>query len=378
MRYIAITILSLLLFSCTNNIDKSITTLKVVETTDTIFLSQIVSSIEYIPLETPPGIYINRASKIILFNDKFFTISNEQIFIFDRNGKYLSKINRKGRGPNEYLSIMDFCVNPDDGTLCLITRSEKYNIDKYDLSGNFVQRIPMDVFSFRAEVFNGILYSFNDGEREKCVNLIDINTGKLQESFLEVRGIGDRPMPIVNSYYFSKSDDELYFTRALSNTIYSVSTTGVVPKFSLDFGSKNFPEKILKENKLTDDNIANFRNRYTTIETYTVTPEFLHFIYIDNGVKFGYYFFDNKELLVSPNYKNDIVENGFPPYRYKYNDGMIFCAVDALEILSYFKMNFSTYSNKEIETLATNNSFVKMATNLNESDNPVIIVAKCK
>lgn len=368
----------LYLYGCSQSEKTSNTIINVTETADTIRLSEIFDTIEYIPLETREGIYINRSSKLLFYKNKFYTATDGGILIFNRNGEFLSSINNQGKGPHEYLSIVDYSISAEEDCLCLITRSNKYNIDKYDLSGNFLQRTPMDVFSFAAEVSGGELYSFNDGERDKCIDIIDLNSGKLTKSFLDVRGEADRPSPLMMSRYFNKTSDEIYFSRALSNIIYKVSPSGVVPEFSLDFGAKSFPEKELKRGKITDDDLMKYRKQYLWFETYTVTPKFLHFIYIDQAVKFGYYFFDNEKLLVSSNYKNDIVEGGFPPYRYSYSNNMVYCLVDSHEILSYFEMKFSEYTGEELNNLSEINPYVKMAIELKETDNPVIILAKCK
>lgn len=79
-------------------------------------LSRYVSDIEYIPLET------NEKSLVVFTFDMstdgkylyFYCYSNtQQVLVFDMNGKYISQINKKGRGPGEYEGLSDFSLESD-------------------------------------------------------------------------------------------------------------------------------------------------------------------------------------------------------------------------------------------------------------------------
>lgn len=95
--------------------------------------------VEYIPLET---------------NDEFVTSANMQaigkelmifrntsgqdgdIFIFDRTGKGLRKINRSGQGSQEYLTIGSITLDEDNNEI-FINNYYSNQLVVYDLSGNF-------------------------------------------------------------------------------------------------------------------------------------------------------------------------------------------------------------------------------------------------
>jgi hypothetical protein len=106
------------------------------------------SSIELIPLETSPDVLIAGITKIINHQDKWYMMDKPQsiIFVFDRTGKFLFKIDKKGQGPGEYAFISNFNINPFTGKLELLDPSGRLNI--YDLSGNYIEtkRIEYDGF----------------------------------------------------------------------------------------------------------------------------------------------------------------------------------------------------------------------------------------
>ena len=68
------------------------------------------SSIELLPLETSPDVLVTGVSKIVIHKGNYYVLDMPQciIFVFDKAGKYLLKIDKKGQGPGEYNFITDF------------------------------------------------------------------------------------------------------------------------------------------------------------------------------------------------------------------------------------------------------------------------------
>ena len=71
-----------------------------------------------------------------------------QIFIFNREGQFISKINRKGRGPEEYMSISDLAINPFNGCLEILDPWGK--LLAFDLNGKYLHsfRLPKDLHAY--------------------------------------------------------------------------------------------------------------------------------------------------------------------------------------------------------------------------------------
>jgi len=88
-------------------------------------LSEIATNIEYIPLQTTENSLIGPFVLKIVSIDKRIYIKNSglvgEILCFDIGGKFLFKLQNKGRGPEEYLNVDDFDVSSDNKTLTLLS-----------------------------------------------------------------------------------------------------------------------------------------------------------------------------------------------------------------------------------------------------------------
>ena len=94
--------------------------------------------VEYIPLETTDE-YLCQGSlwavgKDVIVASNFNTDGN--IFIFDRKGKALRKINRKGQGGEEYTTFSRLVLDEENGEIFANDAYAK-KILVYDLEGNF-------------------------------------------------------------------------------------------------------------------------------------------------------------------------------------------------------------------------------------------------
>jgi hypothetical protein len=96
-------------------------------------------NVEYIPLETSDEFitagYVQAIGKdIILVTNRNYNVGD--IFIFDRNGKGLKMINRKGQGGEEYTNISWITLDEDNGEIFVNDRSAK-KILVYNMDGKF-------------------------------------------------------------------------------------------------------------------------------------------------------------------------------------------------------------------------------------------------
>jgi hypothetical protein len=265
--------------------------------------SQFIDSIKYIALDTPPNSYIGDFIMKILFDgEHYFLFDENKIFIYDKTGHYLLDVGRKGRGPGEMISPVDFIVDTTNKTIEILSEGDG-KIFIYKLKdGRFMKEIKLQdiagkkFFKLRKNVYliEGFIISemknasvdnliFYDYERKKVLKKL-----LTKPSFLmKYHGIS------MNS--FSKVKNGILFMRSLDNNIYIIDKEkNVNIKYKVDYGKYNLP---LKENffakyKYLDD-IKDYAIQFTG---FFANNFYLTFIFYIN----------NKNYIVFIDLKNNI------------------------------------------------------------------------
>jgi hypothetical protein len=110
--------------------------------------------IEYVPLEANDdfinqGIVLTIGKKFILVRNK---INDGNIFIYDRTGKAIRKINRKGQGHEEYLYYNDIVLDENNNEIFINNLTGKILV--YDLYGNFKRSVKYSESAEYLNIFN--------------------------------------------------------------------------------------------------------------------------------------------------------------------------------------------------------------------------------
>lgn len=106
------------------------------------FILQDLMDVEYVVLESTDeflcqGIILAIGEKYIIARN---AINDGDIFIFDRKGKGIKKINRKGQGGEEYLFNLSILL--DENKRELYVDEVIRDVVVYDMQGHFLRRIP--------------------------------------------------------------------------------------------------------------------------------------------------------------------------------------------------------------------------------------------
>ena len=105
---------------------------------------QDIFDLEYVALESTDDFICGGAVKDI--SDRYIAVTNENndgdIFIFDRNGNGLKKINHRGQGPGEYIHAG--CITLDEvNNEMIISSVARSQILVYDFNGNFIRNVKL-------------------------------------------------------------------------------------------------------------------------------------------------------------------------------------------------------------------------------------------
>ena len=114
--------------------------------------------VEYIPLETNDD-FVNQGF-VQAVGEKYIIVANYRkdgdIFVYDRTGKALRKINRQGQGGEEYISFISITLDEENNEMFLNDHWAR-KIKVYDLEGNFKRSFKQKQESntqFYGQIFN--------------------------------------------------------------------------------------------------------------------------------------------------------------------------------------------------------------------------------
>jgi hypothetical protein len=81
---------------------------------------QEIADVEYIPLAISKEVLLTPTDQIFYLSDRYIMVANRgrgDIFLFDRTGAIVSRINRLGRAPNEYMTISHIVFDEQAGEI---------------------------------------------------------------------------------------------------------------------------------------------------------------------------------------------------------------------------------------------------------------------
>ena len=325
--------------------------------------------------------------KVLFHQDRIYTLDIfgcKCIHIFDKSGKYLSKIDAYGEGPGEYLDFDAAAVV--DGELVLLGVYPR-KIMWFSLEGEFLREL-----SFRDRIGPGVFSEFDD--RYYLYNYTQEPGDYFVKSF--DKSLQDTvtyfPYDPAKLYgedsgrsYLQKSSEYLYYGMTYSDTVYQVDNGNFIPKLVLDFGKY---AQDLDEMKRLDDprerlDFINNRAKLYFIGQYLISENQLYtlLVYEKKGINL---FFDREQQQthVIKDRIIDDIDGGYDPYFiiYSFEPGKVGLKVpgrDLYEILIEKKesMELAEYENW-INTKGEN--FAETALAARESENPVLIVYRLK
>jgi hypothetical protein len=338
-----------------------------------IMLSEIASDIQYIPLETNDNCLIDNSYNIRYMEDDILVGSvgsdGGKFYHFSKDGKYLNKIGSKGNGPEEYPNGLFYFADP---TKKYIYVYEWNFMNCYTYNGKFVRRLKSpDLNMGTAELMSqgNIIYSndmyFSKPNDPLQLFIID-SVGK---PISGMKGYVEKNkrygINLSSRDFIYEFDGETYFKPALENLVYKI----IPPKkkeiaWKFEVGSKDIQVE-------RDETSA--KNRVKSISVFQIreTPDYLFILYgLEKQTYNGLYdkekkTFDNVTIKDDLSGGIDVVPAGKSDPKYIQ---MAYFPKVIKDFKCYTKASLP-HRKKELDNLLAN---------LNEEDNPILILITLK
>lgn len=213
---------------------------------------EVLSDVTYVPLETTQESLIGRVDKMIIKDGRIYILDialKRALYVFDLTGKFLFKIDRKGKGPGEYTDLRDFIV--DDNSIIINTFGK---VLFFDLNGNYKSFIKSEIIftNFIFDDFNNAFLfqdceSCNGNKVSKHVLCTNNKFKKIRNEYFEP--IRDEPLKLNR---FQKLENKILLTapQYLDNTIYELTSDQCLPRYEFNFGQYNIPVNVINDPKI--------------------------------------------------------------------------------------------------------------------------------
>lgn len=392
MKNFALFLIIVILFSCGRN--KNITSTDEIITVDLlteadmplINLSDISAEIDYIPLQTVDSSLIGRIVEVIMVDDKIYLNDDDlSILCFDRNGNFIHRLSKVGRGPGEYSFISDFDVSSDGKKLIILTSGK---ILAYNINGNKL------IFSNSIDIEGGAIKAgFIPGTDNILLSKGPWLGGDIYLS-LVINLEGDTLLAKPNVYkyentgmgFFSAFDamqyklgDKVCFKEVFSDTIFYVDSKlkGFIPHLVLDSHGTIPPPRVRED---PEYRMAH-ANDFSSVAVAYELPGYLFYHYMYKGTQHKILYDKTRnikyELDVENGLKDDIVGGPAINLGMQNCTGSFFYAtVDAIDFKQYG--NSGDFSTATVISQKKKEEFGEIIDSLDEMDNPVLIIVTPK
>lgn len=209
------------------------------------------SSMEILELENSPESLISQIDQVVNKNDKYYVLDGEQdiLFVFDNRGKFLFKINRQGRSPNEYHRLDDFIVEKNGNIVIYDTTPSQ--LLWYDSNGKFLKSEKNEFGAYFFEKLNQdvMVYSAGNSCNETfCSKIILKNNSNRISNYIDIED-NLKSIDYETGKTIYRFNNNIRFLDALTQTVYEVSKDGIERKMKIDFLDNNIPAEFLYNKK---------------------------------------------------------------------------------------------------------------------------------
>lgn len=332
-----------------------------------INLSDVCSSVSYIPLETNSKCYINNISKIKFFGDSIFIINQlfmnvKEILVFDLTGKFLGNFGQTGAGPEEIDAPRDIVKFKDSYLVW-----DKLKIAEFSYKGNFKRKL-FNAFVPGSSFFveSGTINFYHGTEFPGLISQYDFE-GKLLRTLKPVNA------KLIGSTFEGENlinvENEYHFFAPSFDTVWMFSNNQVLPKYIFDFAGNmtlqklfmKFPDKIPPEMAHILDN-----NPYSYVLSFMESSNYIFLRCLKSDKQSFKVISKRNSQQIDFRKCNNNIDNGLSGTPISTFDDNFVIALEPVQILKH-RNEFNSPSKSK---------FGIIEQNIKEDDNPVLMLIK--
>ncbi len=376
----------------TETISKTSTNKKLIEINidekdydNTVFYSDLFKSVKFVPLETNSNCLIGQIDQIEFYNDTIYILDTnigKAIYAFDKNGGFINKIGRLGKGPGEYFSTKSFTIDNNTKQIKILDEGKLLIFSIY---GEFQKEILLSHYDSPRYLksVNGITYfdhqMFQGRTSSYLLSAID-STGHILNRWLPYKEYNKGlTLPFGTGNHLVNTSYDIKFIQPFFDTIFSISNNEVKPFLSLSTNENITIDEIKEFNELTDARkIADFywrSKKFLGVKSYIENDNLIIFDFQYKGSTHSAFFNPRNKKAIFSKYgvQNDFIPiEGYYPFYTVYKNYYVSAIHNQNDEFEQLKLivNNGSIILPEKQNLILNE--------LTPNSNPVIVIYECK
>ena len=302
-------------------------------------LSELAADVKVVSLETNPECIIEHFSKLLYLDaENIIYKSGNSIILFGGNGNYKNKISAVGKGPHEYIKILNAHIDAKEKLIYIVDLNA---IKIYDFNGHFVNK-------FASGISTSDIIKLKNGQFLVPVtqNYKEINRDQMflfDSSFNKIKSFKSKnPETIkVDQNFMGMGivydiDDAVFYRNYINDTIFQVVDEVLKPCWFIDLGKHkmNAEERlnVSKKSEALNKNKVYIQEILESLNFFFIRYSFNnsgHFAVYSKKTKecinrLVYPYDEDKEFdgMINFGIKNDLIEKA-PAFRPNYISGKI-------------------------------------------------------
>lgn len=354
------------------DIEKNISNFKAIN------LSSIGNEIKYIPLETNPECYVQTIEKVEFSERYIFVNEVRRLLQFTKDGKFIRQIGTQGRGPGEYISVGDFCIDEQKGEVYIIDgKLLTYGFDGSFKSSSKLSFRPSQVIKKSRDYLFYHLWNVPDkSSLVKYSWILTDRKGLIHQSIRNSIKRVNQPGIIIGDTPLYSFNNEVHFMEFACDTLHYFRENEKRPYAVFKFGNlKMEPDPLIIQSQKEKISKELFKKFW--INSIHENNDFL-FLKLNRGISDSaicalYKKTNSVITLLKDNFFLNDIDGGIPFWpKQILNDTMLIDFVDAFDLKKRIKMMQSeTKTNKYKKEPVT---LINISKQLNETSNPVLVL----
>lgn len=263
------------------------------EAKDFVNLSEIADSVVCIKLQTDSLDVLGKVREIVIREKYIYAqdVLQQSVFVFDKSGKFISKLAKRGKGPDEYVWMGPIYIDEEEQYIDVIDKGpsllKRYTIPDFQL----LHESSIVNVSCNSSRRKDSFYYFATQQIDNVINDRKTNAGLItwDDQMQQVKCFFDKEIETNHSSFCPNIESftqnrrgELFISMMYDHTFYQIEKDRIIPVCTVDFCNYNIDNSVGDMSLEEQMNYIKEKSQRVFFPVLTMNDE--------NIVAFSYYF----------------------------------------------------------------------------------------